>query len=242
MNYVHNKNNTFRLVSRLPVNKQFAHFRKVHGPISFRDMVLKKEFDKKVGEIDNSSSKIDIIQRDMVDYIDSKKSIASDLAKIEPAKKAVEKISNNETPTKKEFTAYSHLQSQYEEHLCSDSESDSESQSSSNVQSASSVVNMSSEARSSIKENTPEKLNDLKIYLNSELKSATSSSNRLKKLFNKLRVAELEENERKRKIEESTDQDNSLVLGQSKRNRQSVHDFVENIPVDYSPLDDIGND
>ena len=195
--------------------KSFSHSAKVHGPKSLRDSVLKDEFQKKIETIDSDSSKKDRILKKIVGCIDAKKDMEEDLTKIQPAREAIRKISNNETPLKKEFDSLCYLQKHYRAYF-DDSDSDSGSESNENVNKT---------------ENKIENIENLGVYLRDECKACTKES-----FGYKNKLTKLTDDTSKRKLEESGDPESS------KKTRQSVHDFVENLPTDYNPLDDIGLD
>lgn len=220
------RKNIMTINSRLiyiPDPHPFCSYSRYQTPTSLKDSVLKKELKKRIQDIDNNSSKEDIVQKEIVDLIEAKKDIKSDIEKVVEATKAIEKISNNETPKKTEFSAYSYIRDQYSEFFNIDLNSDSE-----------------SEAQES-KQDETENLANLKDYLSSEFTASTSELKKLKKDFSELSVKDstdvsVQGETTKRKFEESGEE------GPSKKSNQGVHDFVENLPTDYNPLDDVSSD
>lgn len=190
-----------------------VEFRKTYYKNDLRKEILKQEFDKnKIFTTSDNLTEEEKIYKERVDVADEEKELKSDLLATIKAKRAIIKIADNETPKKNEYKSLEKVKEKYESFF--------------------------EEEEVGTKKEIEEKLNeidDVQEYISEEL---NVNRNRYKSL-KEIKLSTESVLKRKRDPEILSDDEESIS---SKKSRLSISDYIDNLPKDYNPLDDIGDD
>lgn len=190
-----------------------VEFRKTYYKNDLRKEILKQEFDKnKIFTTSDNLTEEEKIYKERVDVADEEKELKSDLLATIKAKRAIIKIADNETPKKNEYKSLEKVKEKYESFF--------------------------EEEEVGTKKEIEEKLNeidDVQEYISEELNVNRNRYKSLKEII----LSTESVLKRKRDPEILSDDEESIS---SKKSRLSISDYIDNLPKDYNPLDDIGDD